>query len=335
MGWVPAKSATRAQQQRAVELLRSPEWKLGLISEEGGVQYHGAYHPNYPNQQPDLAAPAGMHRGVEVWVERDVIPTTGVTTAMTAPWKPDPSRTASAEERELVLAEFEKRGWPRDEASAMVSIESGWDATARNVQRFGGLIGFSPSIQKKWGVFPVWETHPTAAQQAPLVGRYLDEAVSKKWRYPGDTYMTGAAPSYVGAPDDTVVYPRGGKAWEQNPGWRPPDGGDITAGSIRATLLRKLKKGGAGSPPPKVLTPPPDTQPAPVLAPSSSFSSSLEFWRWLLMALRAAPPGKRHLAALDAGVERVIREYQESKGLRVDGDIGPETLGRLLSDDDA
>lgn len=332
MGWVPAKTATPAQQKRAVELLRSPEWKLGLISEESGVQFHGAYHPNYPNQQPDPAAPPGMHRGVEVWVEKDVIPTTGVTTAMTAPWKPDPSRTASAEERELVLAEFEKRGWPRDEASAMVSIESGWDATARNVQRFGGLIGFSPTLQKKWGVFPVWETHPTAAQQAPLVGRYLDEVVSKKWRYPGDTYMTGAAPSYVGAPDGTVVYPKGGKAWEQNPGWRPPDGGDITAGSIRATLLRKLKKGGAGpAPSPKAPSVPTDTAPVP----SSSFSSSSEFWRSLLTALRAAPRGARRLMAVDAGVRRVIRDYQVSTGLHVDGDIGPETLGHLLSDDDA
>lgn len=327
MGWVPAKTATQAQTKRAVELLRSPDWKLGVISEESGVQFRGAYHPNYPNQAPDPAAPAGMHRGVEVWIERDVIPTTGVTTAMTAPWKPDPNRTASADERELVLAEFEKRGWPRDEANAMVGIESGWDATARNVQGFGGLIGFSPGLQKKWNVHPVWEKLPTAALQAPYVGRYLDEVVSKKWRYPGDTYMTGAAPSYVGAPDSTVVYAKGTKAWEQNPGWRPADQGDITAGSIRATLLRRLKKGGAGPAPSPKEKPTPDTAPA-----SSSFSSSSEFWRSLLTALRAAPRGAKHLLALDAGVRRVIHDYQRSTGLRVDGDIGPETLGRLLSE---
>lgn len=331
MVWVPAKTATPPQQRRAVELLHSPDWKLGLIAEEGGVQYHGAFHPNYPNTPQDPAAPAGKHRGVEVWVEKDATPATGVTTAMTAPWKPDASRTASAEERELVLREFESRGWPRDEAAAMVAIESGWDATARNVQRFGGLIGFSPTLQKKWGVFPVWETHPTAAQQAPLVGRYLDEVVTRKWRYPGDTYMTGAAPSFVGATDGTVVYPKGSKAWEQNKGWRPPDDGDITAGSIRATLLRKLRKGGAGpAPPPKATTPPPDTQPGPSQQP---WSSSL-FWRSLLTALREAPSGARHLAALAPSVRNVVADYQRSAGLRDDGQLGPTTLARLLDDDD-
>lgn len=326
MGWVPAKTATQAQTKRAQELLRSA-WKLGLISEEGGVQYHGAFHPNYPNQPPDPAAPPGQHRGVEVWVEKDVIPTTGVTTAMTAPWTSDPQ--ASDQERELVLAEFEKRGWPRDEANAMVAIESTWRATARNVQKFGGLIGFSPTLQKKWNVFPIWEKLPTAAQQAPYVGRYLDEVVTKKWRVPGDTYMTGAAPSFVGASDSTVVYPKGSKAWEQNPGWRPPDDGDITAGSIRATLLRKLKKGGAGPAPSPKEKPKPETESEPPL----SFSSSSEFWRSLLTALRAAPRGARRLMALDGGVRKVVRDYQRSTGLHVDGDIGPETLGHLLEND--
>lgn len=243
--WVASKAVTHQQQRRAVELLKT--WRKGLISLEDGVQYRGDYHPNYPGQLPDLAAPRGMHRGVEVWVPKDS-PAAKSPAKNIPPWKPDPSKRAPMNERELVLAEFEKRGWPRDEANAMVSVESGWDPSARNVQGFSGLIGFAPWLgpgpssrfKNKWGLSkPIWEM--SAAEQAPLIGRYLDEFVHRRWRFPGDTYMTGAAPSFVGAPDSQVVYPKGTKAWEQNPGWRPADGGDITAGSIRAAVLRKMR----------------------------------------------------------------------------------------------
>ena len=321
MAWKPAKSATPAQQQRAVELLRTA-WQLGLIVEEGGVQYHGAYHPNYPGQQPDLAAPDGMHRGVEVWVQDSGVSDTQPA-VQAGPWKPDPKNRASEAERELVLAEFEKRGWPRDEANAMVSIESGWDPSARNVQGFSGLIGFGPWFVKRWGLTkPIWQM--SAAEQAPLVGRYLDEATGgKRWRYPGDTYMTGAAPAYIGASDSTVVYARGTKAWEQNPGWRPPGGGDITAGSIRATLLRRLSKGGGGAlPPPKD----PSTIPAPPSPSDSPLPESQSLASFLSRLQAATEASGGYLTSTHPRIVSVIKEYQRSHGLRDDGRIGKNTL---------
>jgi hypothetical protein len=221
--WKPAKTATPEQTKRAVELLQSGEWAEGKVwpdPSDPDVQYRAARHPNYGKP--------GTHPGVEVWTRVAESPHAIVA-------------TTSSSDRERVLDEFEKRGWPRAEADAMVAIESAWDPTARNKQGFGGLIGFGPWLQKKWGVYPVWEKRPTIAGQVELVGRYLDEAVTKKWRVPGDTYLTGAAPSYIGAPDWQVVYKRGSKAWEQNPGWRGPDG-EITAGSIRAVVLRKMKR---------------------------------------------------------------------------------------------
>jgi hypothetical protein len=300
--WHPAHTATQEQSERAMELLKESlyrhTWEPGkVLAEESGVQYRANWHPNKSG--------TGQHQGVEVW-----LPESGGA-AMTAPWKPDPKNRASAEERELVLAEFVKRGWPREEADAMIAIESGWDPTARNVQQFGGLIGFSPKLQRDWHVFPVWNL--SAAQQAPLVGKYLD-GVGKHWRVPGDTYLTGAAPAYVGAPDAQVIYPHGSKAWEQNPGWRPPDGGSITAGSIRATLLRRLAKGGAGY------------SPAPKESPESLEPQSLSFF---LEALRSALHPTGHITGSGSEVAAVVA-YQRSQGLFGDGRIGEKTLGRML-----
>lgn len=302
MTWHPARTATQSQADRAMQLLKSSladgSWAPGaVLAEESGVQYRANWHPNKTG--------SGQHQGVEVWLPE------AQATAMTAPWKPLPENRATPEQRELVLAEFEKRGWPRHEADAMVAIESAWDPTARNKQGFGGLIGFSPKLQKDWGVHPVWNLN--AAQQAPLVGKYLD-MVGKKWRVPGDTYLTGAAPAFVGAADGHVIYPQGSKAWEQNPGWRPPDGGDITAGSIRATLLRKLAKGGGYSP-----------TASPKAAASVEPQSLLHF----LEALHWAYSQGGSIGHSDSGTGAVV-DYQRSHGLYPDGDIGKKTLARMI-----
>lgn len=328
MGWRPAKSATPAQAERAKAILHETiaagTWREGVLAEEGAVQYRGAQHPNYGGQP-------GTHPGVEVWVQSDSASSSTSTSSSssaitTTPWKPDPKNRASAAERELVLNEFEKRGWPRDEADAMVSIESGWDPTARNVQGFSGLIGFGPWFVKRWGLSrPIWQM--SAADQAPLVGRYLDEATGgKRWRYPGDTYMTGAAPAFIGASDSTVVYPKGSKAWEQNRGWRPADDGDITAGSIRATLLRRMAKGGSSptaTPKPSPLPPEPE--------PDSPWPSSY-FWSRLLTEFQTNGGALVANQKNRSNVERVVRTYQHQHGLRVDGLLGAKTLERLLHD---
>jgi hypothetical protein len=153
-------------------------------------------------------------------------------------------------ERRIVLAEGVRRGWPAEELDAAIAIESGWNPSAHHpVTKAGGLIGFMPFIMGKLG----WTAGPeafwrlSAAEQAPFVGRYFD-LVNVRWREPGDTYLALAAPKYVGAPDSTVAYPRGSKAWQLNPGWRDPLTSEITAGSIRRVLLRKMRRGPAKLP---------------------------------------------------------------------------------------
>lgn len=156
----------------------------------------------------------------------------------------------SEAERSLVLAEGERRGWPAAELDAAVAIESGWNPSAHHpVTRAGGLIGFMPFVLRQlgWGGSPEAFWRLSAAEQAPFVGKYFD-IIDKRWSVPGDTYLALAAPKFVGASDATIVYPRGSKAWQLNPGWRDPLTSEITAGSIRRVLLRRMQRGPARLP---------------------------------------------------------------------------------------
>lgn len=253
MTWKAKAKPTQAEVKRAGEWLK--DWKLGVLEEVEHIQYRGAWHPNYNGP--------GEHHGVEVWTD---IPKDQYG------YKPtkDNVATTSNAERELVLAEGEKRGYPADELDAVIQVESGWNPAARNpVTDASGLIQFMPFTLKAlgWTEGTAEFRKLTSAEQAPWVGKYFDD-VADRWKYPGDTYLVVAAKGYVGRADSTVVYAKGSKAWEQNKGWRPADGGDITAGSIRAVILGKI-----GKTPPLVTSRP--TTPAPV---QSSFWSRLLAW---------------------------------------------------------
>lgn len=144
----------------------------------------------------------------------------------------------SAEDKAVVLDEFERRGWPRAEADSVIARESGWDTRSLNPKtQAAGLIQMMPRNPNVLALVG-WNSGPqafamlTAPEQAPYIGRYLDR-VSRKWRVPGDTYLAIFAPSFVGAPDDEVIFPEYSKAWIQNPGLRDGPTGPITAGSVR------------------------------------------------------------------------------------------------------
>lgn len=301
MTWRPARSVTPDQARRAKELLA--QWREGVIEEREGVQYRGAWHDG----------PQGRHHGVEVWVRED-----SPAAVPSPPVAPGPRGRATAAERAAVLSEGERRGWPAAELDAAIAIESGWDPAAHNKQRFGGLIGFAPWLLPKLG----WEGTPedfwrlSAGEQAPYVGRYFDQ-VQRAWSKPGDTYLALAAPAYVGAPDSVVVYPRGSKAWEQNPGWRGPDG-EITAGSIRAVVLRKMAKMGGS---------------AVVAAPKGEPQVVRHSLSWHLRRLLHAlsQDGARERFSGSAATE-VVRGYQRERGLTPDGMIGPRTRAALMED---
>lgn len=162
------------------------------------------------------------------------------------------------------LLSQETGGYPPAELDAMVSLESSWDTSARNPSTSAaGLIQIMPNHLKRWGLTVEQLTSMSAREQLPWIHQYFRDANAYgRWRVPGDTYLAVAAPSALGKPDSTVVYGQGTKAWRANPGWRPADGGSITAGSIRAVLLRRM--GGMAPAPRKA--PPRKAPPEPLFS---------------------------------------------------------------------
>lgn len=117
----------------------------------------------------------------------------------------------------------------------VIRPESGGDPAAVNPQSgASGLIQFLPKVAESLGSSIEEIRKMTAEQQLPLVMKYLSERGITKDSPPGDYYMAVAAPAFIGKPDSSVVYKKGSKEWEQNPAWRPADGGDITVASIKA-----------------------------------------------------------------------------------------------------
>lgn len=97
-----------------------------------------------------------------------------------------------------------------------------------------GLIQFLPSVARSLGTTTEELSKMSATEQLPFVMRYLSERGVTSDSPQSDYILAVAAPAFIGRRPETVVYRKGSKAWEQNPGWRPPDGGDITVGSIQA-----------------------------------------------------------------------------------------------------
>lgn len=125
-------------------------------------------------------------------------------------------------------------GLDPEKIKRIISPESGGDPSAVNAQSGAtGLIQFLPEVAKGLGTTTEKIKAMSAAEQVPLVVKYLKDRGITAESSPDDYYMAVAAPGFIGKPDSTVVYPKDSKAWEQNPAWRPKDGGDITVGDIK------------------------------------------------------------------------------------------------------
>lgn len=117
----------------------------------------------------------------------------------------------------------------------IIGAESGGRGDARNAQSGAtGILQFMPSIAKSLGTSTEALAKMTPSEQLPFAIKYFKERGIDADSPAEDYAMAVAAPNFIGKPKDTVVYPKGSKAWEQNAPWRPADGGDITVGSIQA-----------------------------------------------------------------------------------------------------
>ena len=130
------------------------------------------------------------------------------------------------------LAEMEEKypGLSRPEIFRVIKGESAFNPQAVNPDSgASGLFQFIPKVAKELGTSTDAIREMSPAEQLELYDQYLS-----KWGYSGKVSLgtMQAAPAFANADPDTVVYKKGSKAWEQNPGWRPQGGGDITVASI-------------------------------------------------------------------------------------------------------
>lgn len=119
-----------------------------------------------------------------------------------------------------------------NELFGMIKGESGFNPTAQNKDSgAAGLFQFIPSVAKELGYSTKEILNMSPAEQLKVYDKYLS-----KWNYSGNNSLgiVQAAPAYANKPPNTVVYKKGSKAWKQNPGWVPSDGGDITVASINS-----------------------------------------------------------------------------------------------------
>ena len=149
------------------------------------------------------------------------------------------------EQKARVIGSIALLGWPKDEINKMIRIESGWKTTALNpVSYASGLTQLMPFWLTNQKFRPDLSTGKdrafafsqlSADDQLPWILHFF-QLIGKTWQLPGDTYIAVAAPAYIGAPDDQIIYQVGSPAWKQNPAWH--DGiNPVTAGSLRKFFL--------------------------------------------------------------------------------------------------
>jgi hypothetical protein len=117
----------------------------------------------------------------------------------------------------------------------VIGGESGFDFAAVNADSGAtGAFQFIPSTAASLGYTTAQIQAMNPAEQLAVYDQYL--AANK---YPGGSLgIMQAAPAYANRPGNTVVYPQGSAAWNQNPGWRGPNG-LITVDSINAYYAKQ------------------------------------------------------------------------------------------------
>lgn len=192
--------------------------------------------------QPD--APSTIIAGSEIRPgERDRTPVEAGQTASRTPDVTDPGGRGGGLETQLpnslqndaaFQAQLDKMmekypGLNRQDLYRVMKGESNFNPRAVNADSGAtGLFQFIPSTAQTLGTTTEQIKNMTPVEQLQLYDKYLETFDYRG----GPLGIMQAAPGYAGRAQSTIVYPVGSKAWTQNPGWRPPGGGNITVASI-------------------------------------------------------------------------------------------------------
>ena len=141
-----------------------------------------------------------------------------------------------ADFREAVKALAERRGISTDEIYSVIQGESSFNPRARNRSGAAGLFQIMPESARELGVSTSEILNMSPARQVALYDRYLE-----RWNYNSSNRLgiMQAAPAFADRSPDDVIYAKGSKAWEQNPGWRELNDGPITVRSINSYYARQ------------------------------------------------------------------------------------------------
>jgi hypothetical protein len=134
-----------------------------------------------------------------------------------------------------------KHGVTREQLYGIIAGESGYNPSVVNRFGYAGFFQFGnealADINSRTGSnhTPQSIAAMTPAQQLSVYDNYLD-----RWNFRNSSGLgvMQAAPGFAGRPGNTEVYAVGSKAWQNNPGWRGPDG-KITVDSINAYYNKK------------------------------------------------------------------------------------------------
>jgi len=143
--------------------------------------------------------------------------------------------------RELEAIEARYPNFSREELYNTIKGESAFNPRAlNNNSGASGYFQFIPDSARELGTTTTAVRNSSPAEQLNTYGRYLD-----RWNYNPDNSGLGimqAAPAYANRPPNYVLpgsYAIGGRAWQQNPGWRTSPNGPITVQSVNDYYSRQ------------------------------------------------------------------------------------------------
>lgn len=134
-----------------------------------------------------------------------------------------------------------KHGITREQVYGIMAGESSYNPTVINRFGYAGLFQFGnealTDINRRTGsnYTPQSIANLSPAEQLRVYDAYLD-----RWNFRNSSGLgvMQAAPGFASRPGNTEVYAVGSSAWQNNPGWRGPDG-RITVDSINAYYNRR------------------------------------------------------------------------------------------------
>lgn len=218
--------------------------------------------------------------------------------------------------------------------AAVMARESGFNPQAVNpFTKATGLIQFMPNTAKVLGTTVEALFGMTAIGQLFFVHKYF-KPFAGKLTTPGDYYMAVFMPAHIGKPPETVLFSAGQKGYEQNKVFDTEKKGtilvkDVTR-AIETTIADAQKR-------PPIVVDSPKVSPAPSQpsqssgSPASSSTGLSRAAELPVLGLGSNGSAVRLFRALTIGgsgpldaiaIEKSVKPWQASKGLKPDGVIG-------------